>query len=182
METTTKLSNYINGSFQAPKEGKYIDNINPADGTIVNLIPESTVSDVDEAVAAATAALKKPDWSHVYVSAKKRSEWLARIADGIQDRLEIFAQAESKDTGKPITRARNVDIPRAIENFRYFSQVGAHHGADCYEGEAGGLNYTTRRPVGVVGLITPWNLPLYLLTWKIAPALMMGNTIVAKPR
>lgn len=84
--------------------------------------------------------------------------------------------------GKPITRARNIDIPRAIENFRYFSQIGGNFGSDCNPSAAGGFNYTTRRPVGVVGLITPWNLPLYLLTWKVAPALMMGNVIVAKPR
>jgi acyl-CoA reductase-like NAD-dependent aldehyde dehydrogenase len=95
----TKLQNYVNGKFQDPKDGKYIDNINPADGTVVNLIPESTATDVDEAVAAATAALSRPDWGHAYVSAKKRSEWLSKIADGIQERLEIFAQAESKDTG-----------------------------------------------------------------------------------
>jgi len=99
MASTTKLQNYVNGNFQDPKEGKHIENINPADGSVANLIPESTKPDIDEAVAAATAALARPDWSHVYVSAKTRSEWLSKIADGIHDRLELFAQAESKDTG-----------------------------------------------------------------------------------
>ena len=176
------LQNYVNGAWVAPADGAYIKNENPYDGTTISMIPKSTAADVGKAVMAAKAALLQPDWDGAYISARKRSMWLSQIANGIEARLEEFAQAESLDTGKPITRCRTIDIPRAVENFRYFSQVGANFHADCNPSEAGGFNYTTRRPVGVVALITPWNLPLYLLTWKVAPALMMGNTIVAKPR
>lgn len=177
----TRLTNYINGVFQPPINDKYIPNVNPVDGTTISLIPESNGDDVSQAVTAATTALTHPDWNHSCVSLRQRAEWLIKIADGIEARVDQFAQAESLDTGKPITRAKNVDIMRAVANFRYFAQIGANFHSDCNPSEAGGFNYTDRRPVGVVGLITPWNLPLYLLTWKVAPALMMGNTIVAKP-
>jgi aminomuconate-semialdehyde/2-hydroxymuconate-6-semialdehyde dehydrogenase len=145
-------------------------------------------------------ALSHPEWHHTMVTARKRSDWLRKIADAIEARLDEFAAAESLDTGKPTAFARTVDIPRSIENFRYFSDFARHFPSECHPSEAGGFNYTSRKPVGtmtcsllgacfhdnvtagVVGLITPWNLPLYLLTWKVAPALMMGNTIVCKPR
>lgn len=176
------LANYINGKFQPPFYKDYIYNVNPTNGATIGMIPDSNTHDINQAVDAAKEALNNPNWNHNYISQKKRSEWLNRIADGLESRLEIFAQAESLDTGKPLARCRNIEIPRAIDNFRYFSQIGSNYASDCNPSEAGGFNYTCRRPVGVVGLITPWNLPLYLLSWKVAPALMMGNTIVAKPR
>jgi aminomuconate-semialdehyde/2-hydroxymuconate-6-semialdehyde dehydrogenase len=177
-----RLPNYIDGVFRPPCEAKYIENINPTDGSVVSYVPDSNGQDVDMAVSAAKRALASPEWNVNYVTVKKRSEWLKKLADGIEARLEQFAQAESRDTGKPLPLARSLDIPRAIDNLRYFAEFARHYGSESFPSEAGGFHYTTRRPVGVVGLITPWNLPLYLLTWKVAPALMMGNTIVAKPR
>lgn len=182
MSEIKKLSNFINGNFVTPLKNKYIENINPHNGEVISLIPESTSEDMNNAVIAAKNALLSEEWHYNMISAKKRSLLLTKIANELENRLELFAQAESLDTGKPITRSRTIDIPRAIDNFRYFAQVGANYAADSHSSDLGGFNYTLRRPVGVVGLITPWNLPLYLLTWKIAPAIMMGNTIVAKPR
>jgi aminomuconate-semialdehyde/2-hydroxymuconate-6-semialdehyde dehydrogenase len=181
-DNVLRLPNYIDGAFRPPFEAKYIENINPTDGSVVSYVPDSNSQDVDMAVSAAKRALASPEWNFNYVGLKKRSEWLKKLADGIEARLEQFAQAESRDTGKPLPLARSLDIPRAIDNLRYFAEFARHYGSESFPSEAGGFHYTSRRPVGVVGLITPWNLPLYLLTWKVAPALMMGNSIVAKPR
>mgnify|MGYP003386584221 CR=1 FL=1 len=119
------------------------------------------------------------DWNYLL---KQRVWILVCECIGIFSLLILNCSHISFFIGKPLARCRNIEIPRAIDNFRYFAQIGANHASDCNPSEAGGFNYTWRRPVGVVGLITPWNLPLYLLTWKVAPALMMGNSIVAKPR
>jgi aminomuconate-semialdehyde/2-hydroxymuconate-6-semialdehyde dehydrogenase len=140
-------------------------------------VPRSTSSDVDAAVKAATAAFEK--WS--VLSQAERGDWMDRIANKIKERHEEFAQAESKDCGKPITAARNGDINRAIDNFKFFAGAVKHDFTDCNQTGQEALNYSYRSPIGVAGLITPWNLPIYLLSWKTAPALSLGNTVVAKP-
>jgi aminomuconate-semialdehyde/2-hydroxymuconate-6-semialdehyde dehydrogenase len=171
------LSHFIDGEAQAPASGRWLDDVNPATGEVHALIARGDAEDVDRAAAAAKAALHGP-WSQW--TAERRAELLEQIAAGIEARIDEFAEAESHDQGKPVSLARRMDIPRAIQNFRFFAaalraeSLGAHP-------TLGVLNYTARRPLGVVGLITPWNLPLYLLTWKTAPALAMGNTLVAKP-
>eukprot|EP00042_Codosiga_hollandica_P021858 m.78240 g.78240 ORF g.78240 m.78240 type:complete len:488 (-) comp50555_c0_seq1:132-1595(-) len=176
--TPRKLQNLIDGAFAAPHSGHYIDSLDPSTGALATLIPDSDEHDVTKAVAAATAAF--PKWSKL--PRQTRADFLRKIADAIEARLDEFAAAESHDQGKPVWLARTVDIPRAIHNFRFFAgsvlhttdKSSIHDTAQC-------VNYTVRTPVGVAALITPWNLPLYLLTWKIAPALATGNTVVAKP-
>lgn len=169
--------NFVGGAFVDAAAGETIDNINPATGDAIGTIPRSRQTDVDAAVAAAVAAGRGP-WSQT--SAGDRAELLDRVADLIETRRDALAEVESQDQGKPVSLAHRVDIPRALANFRFFAgairhqQEGAQH-------MAAALNYTLRKPVGVCALITPWNLPLYLLTWKVAPALAMGNTVVAKP-
>lgn len=172
MSAVRTLSNYIGGEFVAPRSGQFLDDFNPATGARIARVPRSGAADVAAAVAAARALAPS--------SGAQRAELLERIAAGIEQRAEELAQLESQDTGKPIALARGVDIPRAILNFRFFAGAIRHDRTDCHE-MAGALNYTLRRPLGVVGLITPWNLPLYLLSWKTAPALAMGNAVVAKP-
>lgn len=172
------LSNYINGKHVKAICNKWQDVYNPANGKVYAQLPDSQAEDVEEAYKAAAAAF--PKWSETTV--EYRSEMLEKIALGIEARHEELAQAESKDNGKPITLARKVDITRAAANFRFFSKAitqystKAHHTAGAKV-----INYTIRKPLGVVGCISPWNLPLYLFTWKIAPALAAGNTVVAKP-
>jgi len=172
-----QLYNVIDGERKAPIGGEYIQNINPANNEIISMIPRSGAADVEEAVNAASEAFRG-EWSHF--SATQRADLLDAIADRIEDRLEEFALAESRDNGKPVRLAKIVDIPRAIANFRFFAGAVRHDQTGCHM-MADALNYTLRKPLGVVSLITPWNLPLYLLSWKTAPALAMGNTIVAKP-
>uniref|UniRef100_A0A672N8A5 2-aminomuconic semialdehyde dehydrogenase n=1 Tax=Sinocyclocheilus grahami TaxID=75366 RepID=A0A672N8A5_SINGR len=170
------LENYIGGKFVPCS--KLIDSFNPSTGEVYCKVPDSGPEEVDAAVTAAKKAF--PDWSAK--SPAERSKVLNKLADLIEAGLEEFAQAESKDQGKTITFARNVDIPRSAENFRFFASSVLHHTNDCSQMDhMGCLNYTVRCPVGVAGLISPWNLPLYLLTWKIAPAVATGNTVVAKP-
>lgn len=171
------LGNFINGQSIAALSGQTIPNINPATGQEISPIPRSSEADVDRAVQAARAALKGP-WGQM--NAHERADMIDRIADGIEARLDAFAVAESQDNGKPLWLARSVDIPRAVANFRFFAGA-IRHDETGSQMTGTALNYTVRKPMGVVGLITPWNLPLYLLTWKTAPALAMGNTIVAKP-
>ena len=178
------LTNFIGGKHVPPASGAYLENVDPATGEVYGRVPASGVSDVDAAVAAAAAAF--PAWAAT--SAAERSEILLRLADLIDENLEALARAESIDTGKPLALARAVDIPRSAANFRYFATAILHTSSDCHDFDGGGipggipaLNYTLRRPRGVAGLISPWNLPLYLFTWKIAPALATGNTAVAKP-
>ncbi|MBL8985918.1 MAG: aldehyde dehydrogenase [Gemmatimonadetes bacterium] len=173
----TTLTNYIDGRMTAPAAGGYLDKIDPATGQVVARVPDSDGTDVARAVAAANAAF--PAWAAT--SAAERSRVLLAIADGIDRRLDALARAESIDTGKPVTLARTLDIPRAAANFRFFATAILHTETETHATDHTALNYTLRRPRGVAGLISPWNLPLYLLSWKIAPALATGNTAVAKP-
>ncbi len=177
MPTMQKLLNYINGTLVAPQSNSYINNYNPATGKIYSLIPDSDENDVHQAVEAAKAAF--PAWSNT--PAAKRSEILLKIAHLITENLDTLAQAESTDNGKPVWLAKRVDIPRAASNFHFYATAILHHASESHRMEEGYINYTLRQPVGVAGCISPWNLPLYLFSWKIAPALAAGNTVVAKP-
>jgi len=172
-----KLANYINGDLVVPASGKYIENINPAEGKVYSLIPDSQKEDVDRAVVAATAAF--PAWSAL--PAEARMKMLLKLADLIDRDFEKLAVAESIDNGKPVKLARTLDIPRASANIRFYATAAMHFATEAHVNEGDSVNYTTRMPVGVVGCISPWNLPLYLFTWKIAPALAAGCTVVAKP-
>ncbi|MFT5687118.1 MAG: aminomuconate-semialdehyde/2-hydroxymuconate-6-semialdehyde dehydrogenase, partial [Myxococcota bacterium] len=172
-----RLHNHIGGRFVAPTGGTWIDNINPATGEVISQIARSSETDVQAAVTAAQAAMAG-SWGRS--SATERADLLDAIAAGIEARLTEFAEAESADTGKPVHLAATVDIPRAISNFRFFAGAVRHDQTGCHT-SPGVLNYTLRKPVGIAALITPWNLPLYLLTWKLAPALGMGNVAIAKP-
>ena len=172
-----KIQNFINGELVAPVSGAYIDNINPAIGEVYSLIPDSDERDVELAVNAARNAF--PNWSTM--SKDKRSAILVRLSELIQSRLEEFAIAESIDNGKPVSLSRTVDIPRAVSNFHFYATGILHNSTESHAMENTALNYTLRTPIGVAGCISPWNLPLYLFTWKIAPALASGNCVVAKP-
>lgn len=172
-----KIQNYINGELVAPKSGKYLDNYNPAEGKIYSLIPDSDKDDVEAAVAAAKTAFE--DWSTMPV--QKRSDILNKIADLIDKNHDRLAEAESIDNGKPLKLAQKVDIPRASSNMRFYATAILHFASESHQMDGEAVNYTTRSPIGVAGCISPWNLPLYLFTWKIAPALAAGNTVVAKP-
>jgi aminomuconate-semialdehyde/2-hydroxymuconate-6-semialdehyde dehydrogenase len=172
-----KIQNFIDGKFVEPRSGKYLDNIEPATGKPYSQVPDSGKEDVDLAVAAAEKAFA--DWSKK--PAAERSKILLRIADLIERDLEKFARAESIDTGKPITLARTLDIPRAVSNFRFFATAILHTENEAHVTDDVAFNYTLRQPRGIAGLISPWNLPLYLLSWKIAPAIAVGNTAIAKP-
>jgi aminomuconate-semialdehyde/2-hydroxymuconate-6-semialdehyde dehydrogenase len=172
-----KLANFINGSFQAPINGTYIDNYEPATGLVYSHIPASDAQDVEVAVAAAEMAF--PLWSKMSIDA--RSAILMKIAKGIEAKMDLFVNAEAKDNGKPESLAAHVDIPRAVSNFEFFATAIQHFASESHNMEGEGINFTTRKPIGIVGCISPWNLPLYLFSWKIAPALAAGNCVIAKP-
>lgn len=172
-----RLANYIDGQFFAPRSSSYLDSINPATGQVHAQVPASDAADVAAAVEAAQRAF--PAWSALPLEA--RAQHLLAIARGIEARLEALALAECNDNGKPLHLARRIDIPRARDNFRFFAHALTQFHSEAYDMGQQGFNYTLRRPLGVAGLISPWNLPLYLFTWKIAPALAAGNTAVAKP-
>ena len=172
-----KIQNFIDGQFIEPVGGKYLDNIEPATGKPYSQVADSDSRDVGLAVAAAEKAFG--DWSRT--PAAERSKILLRVADLIERDLEKFARAESIDTGKPLSLARGLDIPRAIANFRFFATAILHTESEAHITDGVAFNYTLRQPRGIVGLISPWNLPLYLLSWKIAPAVAVGNTAIAKP-
>ncbi len=172
-----QIRNFIAGEFVEPVGGCYLENIEPATGKTYSHVADSDGRDVELAVTAAEKAFGK--WSRT--SAAERSRILLRIADLIDRDTERLARAESVDTGKPLSLARNLDIPRAASNFRFFATAILHTESEAHITDNVAFNYTLRLPLGVVGLISPWNLPLYLLTWKIAPALACGNTAVAKP-
>src|SRR5947208_7669478 len=172
-----QIANFINGDFVSPHSGAYFDDINPATAEVIAAIPDSDERDVDDAVRAAKAAF--PSWSRT--SAADRSNLLLKLADLIEKNLDDLARLESIDNGKTISLAKRLDIPRAVANFRFFATALLHQSSDAHVMDAAALNYTLRQPLGVVGLISPWNLPLYLLSWKIAPAIAAGNTCVAKP-
>jgi len=171
------IKNYINGQFISPVFDQYIENVDPSRGKVYSMIPDSTKEDVEAAVAAAEAAF--PVWSNM--SKDLRSDIMLRVSQLIEERLDLFAEAESLDNGKPVSLAKAVDIPRAVSNFKFFATGILHFASESHYMESEGINYTTRKPIGVVGCISPWNLPLYLFTWKIAPALAAGNCVVAKP-
>jgi len=171
------LHNCIAGNFQPARSGATVDNRSSVTGGILCTIPRSDETDVADAADAARAA-REGEWSTW--SAPQRADLLETVASVIESRLEEIAAIESRDTGKPFRLAATVDVPRAIANFRFFASAARQH-HDGFHEMADAINYTLRRPIGTVGLITPWNLPLYLLSWKTAPALAMGNTIVAKP-
>ena len=171
------IQNYIGGEFVEPLSNAYLQNINPATGEVFGQIPNSNSHDVDAAVAAAEKAF--PSWS---VSTPEfRFKILNRIAELIDEHLDEIALAETTDNGKPLWLSKRVDIPRASSNFRFFATAIMHFSTDSHVMEDKAINYTVRQPVGIVGCISPWNLPLYLFTWKIAPALAAGNCVIAKP-
>lgn len=170
------LCNWIGGEPVPPEGNAYLKNINPATGKVLSQIPRSQELDIHAALRCAQAVQK--EWKRTSYS--ERADLLDAIANRLEERKNEFAQAESLDTGKPFHIARNVDISRAISNFRFFAGAIRHDETGCHM-MADAINYTIRKPLGVVALITPWNLPLYLLSWKLAPAIAMGNTIVAKP-
>jgi aminomuconate-semialdehyde/2-hydroxymuconate-6-semialdehyde dehydrogenase len=169
-----RILHYIGGEFVEASSGAWLDDFAPATGETIAQIARGNAADVDGAVAAAD----RSEWSAI--SVRDRADVLDAIADHIEHRLEDFAELESRDTGKPLSLARSVDIPRAVSNFRFFAGLVRHH-EDGSAMMADAINYTVRHPVGNVALITPWNLPLYLLSWKVAPALAMGNRVIAKP-
>ena len=171
------IRNYIDGAFSDPVGGQFLDNIDPSTGNAYGLIPRSQAADVDLAVAAAKAAF--PAWSSL--SAAERSSWLMKVSNAIDAKLDTLALAESKDNGKPLKLATAVDIPRARDNFKFYATAILHDAYETHDMGVDGFNYTLRQPIGVAGCISPWNLPLYLFSWKIAPALAAGNTVVAKP-
>jgi aminomuconate-semialdehyde/2-hydroxymuconate-6-semialdehyde dehydrogenase len=171
------ISNFIGGRLVAPASGAWLDDVEPATGRVYARVPDGSAADVEAAVEAARRAF--PEWSGR--PAAERAAVLERLADLIEENLERFARAESIDSGKPLALARAVDIPRAVANFRFFATAILHHHSEAHFTDERALNYTRRDPIGVVGLISPWNLPLYLLTWKLAPAIAVGNAAVAKP-
>jgi aminomuconate-semialdehyde/2-hydroxymuconate-6-semialdehyde dehydrogenase len=172
-----KIANYINGRLIEPKSKNYINNYNPATGEIYSLIPDSNDDDVNSAIESAKSAF--PYWSKLKNS--ERSQWLEKISNEIHNQLDELAVAESIDNGKPLKLAKAVDIPRARDNFKFYASAIQHFASESHHTTEGMINFTLRKPVGVAGCISPWNLPLYLFTWKIAPALAAGNTVVAKP-
>ena len=171
------IFNYINGDFVSPRSNEYLDVFEPATGCLYARVPNSNNEDVEDAIEAARNAF--PIWSNL--SVKKRSDYLSDIALDLisdQDRLAIW---ESRDSGKPITLARTLDIPRAIENFTFFIDFIKSFKLDYFITSDESNNHIQRLPLGIVACISPWNLPLYLFTWKIIPALIVGNTVIAKP-
>ncbi len=176
-----KIVNYIGGELVEPASASYLDNFEPATGEVYSQIPDSDDRDVNLAADAASTAF--PAWSAT--PPEERFAVLMRLAGMIERDLEELAQAESRDNGKPVSLARSVDIPRAAANFRFYATAAMHMANKSYDttlpGGGKAINYTLRQPVGVVGCISPWNLPLYLFTWKIAPAIAAGCTVVAKP-
>ncbi|MCR6662243.1 MAG: aldehyde dehydrogenase [Luteimonas sp.] len=166
----------IDGTSREPASGHWLDVFDPASGKPFASVASGNASDVEAAIAAAAAAF--PAWSSL--SNDARARWLERLANALEARIDLFAEAESRDGGKPVKLARDIEIPRAVANLRFFAHATTQFSSESHHGQAG-LNYTLRAPLGVVGTISPWNLPLYLFTWKIAPALAAGNTVVAKP-
>ena len=172
-----EIRNYIDGKQLAAASGRWLDDHEPATGKTYARIPDSDEHDIESAVQAAARAF--PAWSAT--AADVRSQWLMKLAALVERDLEKLAHAESTDNGKPIGLARSLDIPRAVSNLRFFAAAASQYASESHAMESGAINYTLRSPLGVVGCISPWNLPLYLFTWKIAPALAAGNCVVAKP-
>jgi len=171
-----RCQHVIGGVARHAASGRWLDVHDPASGRAIGQAAAGDRTDVDAAVAAAVEAF--PAWSAL--PNDRRARWLERLADMLEQRLNLFAEAESRDGGKPIHLAREVEIPRAVANLRFFAHAATQFASESHHGQAG-LNYTLRQPLGAVATISPWNLPLYLFTWKVAPALAAGNTVVAKP-
>ena len=171
-----RIPHWIDGKPVPPANGQWLEVFDPATQAVASQVADGNASDVDVAVAAAEAAF--PAWSALPNSARAR--WMERLADAVEARIAEFARIEAEDGGKPLALARDAEIPRAISNLRFFAHAATQFSSESHHGEAG-LNYTLRLPLGLVGCISPWNLPLYLFTWKIAPALAAGNTVIAKP-
>lgn len=180
-DMTVKILNFINGAHVEGSLGKWFDNISPVDGSLIAKVSEAGRDDVDRAVKAAKAAQKV--WAAM--ADAERADILHKVADGINARFDEFLAAECKDTGKPYSLARHIDIPRGAANFKIFADMVKNVPTECFEQStpdgAGALNYGVRVPRGVIGVISPWNLPLLLMTWKVGPALACGNTVVVKP-
>jgi aminomuconate-semialdehyde/2-hydroxymuconate-6-semialdehyde dehydrogenase len=179
---TSRLANLIDGRLVPPMTDRWLDVFEPATGELLARWPDADTSDVAAAVEAAQRAA--PAWAAT--PAERRARLLHRLADLIEARFDEFAALESRDSGKPVKLARSVDIPRAVSNLRFFAAAVETWGSESHamalgQPDQGAINYTLRQPLGAVGCISPWNLPLYLFTWKIAPALAAGNTVVAKP-
>ncbi len=173
-----KIQNYINGAFENPIQNGWMDNYNPSTGEVYSQIPNSTQEDVEIAYQSAAKAFKT--WSNTTID--ERSKIISKIAQLIEEKLDKLALAESIDNGKPLSLAKTIDIPRASSNFQFFANAITQFSSEAHESVGlNAFNFTLRHPIGVVGCISPWNLPLYLFTWKIAPALVTGNTVVAKP-
>jgi aminomuconate-semialdehyde/2-hydroxymuconate-6-semialdehyde dehydrogenase len=172
-----RVLNFIDGEFRPPASGRYLHDVDPATGQVVAEIPDSGAEDVDTAVAAASRAFES--WRRT--PADERSRLLLRVAALIEENFDELARLESEDNGKAVALSRRMDVPRAILNFRFFATAILHAETRAHATDDRALNYTLRHPLGVAGLISPWNLPLYLLTWKIAPAIAAGNCCVAKP-
>ena len=177
-----EVKHYINGQYVGSASGRMFDNINPATGEVISRVHEAGEAEVDAAVQAARAALKGP-WSKMTLD--ERSKILHAVADGINARFDEFLEAECADTGKPKSLASHIDIPRGAANFKVFADMVKNVATEAFEmatpDGTGALNYAVRRPKGVIGVISPWNLPLLLMTWKVGPALACGNTVVVKP-
>ena len=177
-----EVKHYINGQYVGSASGRMFDNINPATGEVISQVHEAGEAEVDAAVKAARAALKGP-WSKMTID--QRSKILHAVADGINARFDEFLEAECTDTGKPKSLASHIDIPRGAANFKVFADMVKNVATEAFEmatpDGTGALNYAVRRPKGVIGVISPWNLPLLLMTWKVGPALACGNTVVVKP-
>jgi aminomuconate-semialdehyde/2-hydroxymuconate-6-semialdehyde dehydrogenase len=172
-----KIKNYINGELKDAISNNTLNVINPSLGKVYGSLPDSDSQDVFKAIEAAQMAL--PAWS--VMGFEQRFDLLLKLANGIEARMQEFIEAESMDNGKPQWLAAQSDIPRAISNLKFFASAQMNFPSESHHTPNQGLNYTLRQPIGVVGCISPWNLPLYLFTWKIAPALAAGNTVVAKP-
>ena len=177
-----KIQHFINGEYTHSADSRWFDDINPANGEIIAQVAEGGSEEVDQAVRAARAALEG-EWGHMPVD--RRMELLCKVADGINERFEEFLQAECLDTGKPRSMASHIDIPRGAANFKVFAEAMKSVPTESFAMDTpdgtGALNYAIRRPKGVIGVISPWNLPLLLMTWKVGPALACGNTVVVKP-
>ncbi len=173
-----KIQNYINGNYCDPLSGEWLDNYEPATGKIYSQLPNSNKKDVALAYQAAEKAF--PSWSNTPI--EDRSDILLKISTLIKKNIDTLAQAETRDNGKPLSLSKTVDIPRASSNFKFFAHAITQFASESHESIGlNTINFTLKQPLGVVGCISPWNLPLYLFTWKIAPALAAGNCVVAKP-
>ena len=170
-----QVLNFVDGAFQNTPQ--VLENVTPGTGQVFGTIPRSGSAEVEQAMAAAKRAF--PSWSKTPVA--ERAACLERLADAVRDHADMLAKEEARDNGKPLSVAAQVDIPRAEKNLRFYASGIQHYASESHAMEGEAINYTLRKPLGVVACISPWNLPLYLFTWKVAPALAAGNCVVAKP-